>query len=72
MQKEAHHDRFHGKDVLPFLTDGRCFQPVGVVDDTGACAVWDGERQSQGQGDWQTADNQEQHSRNLPTALSRL
>lgn len=55
-----------------FLTDGWCIQAVGVVDDTGACAVWDGERQGQGQTDRQTADYQGQHPRNLPPALSRI
>ena len=55
-----------------FLTDGGCIQPVGIGDDTEPCAVWDGERQGQGQADRQAANNRRQHSRNLPSALSRF
>ena len=55
-----------------FLQMAGGIQPVGIVDDTGACAVWYGERQGQGQADRQTADHQGQHSRNLPTALPSL
>ena len=39
---------------------------------TGACAVWYGERQGQGQADRPSANNQRQHSRNLSTALPSL
>ena len=55
-----------------FLQMAGGIQPVGIVDDTGACAVWYGERQGQGQADRQTADNRRQHSRNLPSPLSRF
>lgn len=55
-----------------FLQMAGVIQSVGVVDDTGACAVWDGERQSQGQADRQTADNQGRCSRNLPPALPSI
>ena len=47
-------------------------ESVGVIYDTGACAVWDGERQGQGQADRQTPDHQRQHSRNLSPALPSL
>ena len=50
----------------------RVIQPVGIGDDTKPCAVWDGERQGQGQANRQTANIRRQHSRNFPSALPRL
>ena len=55
-----------------FLQMAGCIQSVGTCYDTGACAVWYGERQGQGQTDRPSADHQRQHSRNLPPALSRI
>lgn len=55
-----------------FLQMAGGVQPVGTCHDKKPCAVWYGKRQSQRQANRQTASNRRQHSRNLPSALSRF
>ena len=49
--------------------DGGRVQPVGTCHDTNPCALWHGERQGQGQENWQAASNRRQHARFLPLPL---
>ena len=52
------------------LTDGGCVQSVGTGDDTRQGEVRDGERQEQGQADWQTPDHERGHPHGVLQALS--
>lgn len=47
-------------------------ESVGVIYDTGACAVWDGERRRQRIQNRAAADDQGRCPRNLPPALPRI